>query len=194
MPPAYPELLIMRHGQTVWNRAGIMQGSRDSELTGLGRSQARELNGLLARAGLTPEHRAWVSPQGRAQATAGFALKGHFAAWTTDARLAEIHVGEFEGLTFEDAVRTHPAFADRPGHIGWQFHAPGGETYAQFRGRVQSWLDDLKQPAVVVSHGITSRVMRAVVLGLGEGELGDLPGGQGIIHRVRDGRADILAP
>ena len=104
----------------------------------------------------------------------------------------EVGVGEFEGLSFEDAVQTDPRFVDMPGPIGWQFFAPGGETFEQFHARIQSWLDALDAPAVVVTHGITSRVMRSIVLGLGFDDLSDLPGGQGMIHRVRNGVADII--
>ena len=64
-----PELLIIRHGETEWNREGIMQGHLVSPLTGRGRQQARDVATLLARLGLGPKFRAWVSPLERAQAT-----------------------------------------------------------------------------------------------------------------------------
>ncbi len=189
----YPELLIIRHGQTEWNRAGIMQGHHDSALTDLGRQQARDLNRLLAHCDLTPEHRAWVSPLGRTRATAQIALAGHFDDVIPDERLTEVCVGEIEGMTLEDAIHAHPHVFDGKGPFEWHFATREGEDFALFSGRIQAWLDELTAPAVVVTHGITSRVMRALVLGLGQGGIADLPGGQGIIHRVRDGVADILA-
>ena len=189
-----PDLLIIRHGETEWNRSGIMQGHGDSALTQKGRQQAQSLNALLATAELTDQHRAWCSPLGRARETADIALAGHFTTWTEDARLKEINVGEFEGMTFEDAIQSDPRFVDLPGPVGWQFHAPGGESYAEFHRRIASWLAELQAPAVVVTHGITSRVMRAIALGLEFNDLGNLPGGQGIIHRVRNRVADIVGP
>ena len=188
----YPEILIMRHGETEWNRAGIMQGQMDSALTDKGRVQAAELAALLAGAGLTAEHRAWVSPLGRAQQTAAITLPDLFSDWTTDARLAEINVGPAQGMRFEDMLAAFPELSAHRGQIGWQFHVPGGETCDQFAGRIQSWLDELTAPAVVIAHGVTSRVLRALVLGLDD--LNEIPGGQGIVHRIRDGRADILRP
>ena len=188
----YPDLYVIRHGQTEWNRAGLMQGHHDSPLTDDGKEQAQRLHALLAGTDLPDRCRAWCSPLGRAQQTASIALRGHFDNWTTDDRLMEVGVGEFEGLSFEDAVQTDPRFVDMPGPIGWQFFAPGGETFEQFHARIQSWLDALDAPAVVVTHGITSRVMRSIVLGLGFDDLSDLPGGQGMIHRVRNGVADII--
>lgn len=188
-----PELLIIRHGETEWNRAGIMQGHGDSPLTEKGRNQAAGLRELLSKAGLTKNHRAWCSPLGRARQTAEIALAGHFETWKIDKRLMEIGVGELEGMYFEDAIQSDSRFAAMPGPVGWQFHAPGGESFSQFQGRIAAWLEELQGPAVVVTHGITSRVMRGIVLGLGKDKLGDLPGGQGMIHRIRDGVADIIS-
>ena len=71
----YPELIVIRHGQTQWNLEGRWQGHGDSPLTAKGEDQARAIGGILARAGITAEsHRAYVSPSGRARATARLAL------------------------------------------------------------------------------------------------------------------------
>ena len=43
-----PDLFILRHGETVWNRAGRMQGAWDSDLTELGCAQARAPGAVLA--------------------------------------------------------------------------------------------------------------------------------------------------
>ena len=189
-----PDLLIIRHGETEWNFQGRMQGALNSDLTPHGHAQAREVNVLLADAGLTPDHRAWCSPQGRARQTAELALAGHFDTWQTDARLSEVSVGQYEGLLFEDALAEHHQTRPQDGPFDWHFHAPGGDNWHDFQGRIAAWLSELQAPAVVVTHGITSRVMRAIALGLGRQGVQDLPGGQGIIHRIRDGKADILAP
>ena len=65
----YPALYILRHGQTVWNASGRMQGRADSPLTALGVSQAGEQGEILANEGLEG-FSAWCSPLGRAQQTA----------------------------------------------------------------------------------------------------------------------------
>ena len=189
-----PELLIIRHGETHWNFQGRMQGALNSDLTEHGQAQARGLRDLLACAGLTRDHRAWCSPQGRAQQTAGLALEGHFEHWQTDARLAEVSVGAYEGLLFEDAMAEHQTRHPHDGPFEWHFNAPGGESWDAFSGRIASWLSELETPAVIVTHGITSRVMRALVLGVGKAGVAKLPGGQGMIHRIRDGVADVIAP
>ena len=48
----YPDLLILRHGETEWNLAGRMQGAMDSPLTAKGRAQAAAQARLLARHGI----------------------------------------------------------------------------------------------------------------------------------------------
>jgi broad specificity phosphatase PhoE len=193
-PMQLPELLIIRHGQTEWNRAGLMQGHLDSPLTTLGQRQARDVATLLETVGLDPDHQAWVSPLGRAQATAKLALAGHFEDWKTDARLAEICVGPAQGMAYEDMVAEFSHLAKIKGRFGWQFDVPGGETYAEFSGRIAEWLMALDAPAVVVTHGVTSAVMRALALDVPRDNLDDLPGGQGVIHRVKNGCADMIGP
>ena len=45
MPARWPEVYLLRHGQTEWNAAGRMQGGLDSALTGEGRAQAARQGG-----------------------------------------------------------------------------------------------------------------------------------------------------
>src|SRR5688572_21431497 len=58
----FPDLYLMRHGQTEWNLAGRLQGLRDSPLTARGIAQARRQARLIADIGAAR----YSSPQGRA--------------------------------------------------------------------------------------------------------------------------------
>ena len=84
--PDYPELLILRHGETEWNREGRMQGALDSPLTYVGRAQALAQGAALRAAGIGPV-RWFSSPQGRALETAR--LASGEARVTADDRLRE---------------------------------------------------------------------------------------------------------
>ena len=62
-------LVVVRHGQTDWNKAGRMQGSSDIPLNDRGREQAHEAGRALAE-----QNEFWnylgASPLSRAQETA----------------------------------------------------------------------------------------------------------------------------
>ena len=98
--PTFPDLFILRHGQTEWNLAGRYQGSLDSPLTALGRAQARQQRQVLQSLGETLIGAdAFVSPQKRALDTAALALENIAGPDKSDPRLAEIKFGGWEGKT-----------------------------------------------------------------------------------------------
>ena len=45
----FPDLYVLRHGETEWNREGIFQGVHDSPLTAMGREQAAHQGKILDR-------------------------------------------------------------------------------------------------------------------------------------------------
>lgn len=187
----FTELYVLRHGETEWNREGRWQGVFDSPLTEKGRAQARAVGDLLRDIGVTPRtHRFFVSPQGRARETARIVL-GAEAEATTDDRLSEIGVGDWAGKRREEIISA----AGLPPGAGFLDHyrvAPGGEPFEALFARVEAFLRDLDGQAVVVTHGITSRFLRAAALGWGVDRVGELPGGQGVVHRLRGGRHETL--
>ena len=183
----YPELLILRHGETEWNRQGRMQGSLDSPLTETGRLQARQQNAVLQAFGV--EGFGWhVSPLGRAMQTAEIAGQGLTNSFSADDRLREIEMGDWTGRLRQEIEEIAPQhFAPNAPPLGWYGYAPGGETLQMLEARVAAFLGTLTAPAVVVTHGITSRVMRCLALGLPVEAFAHLEGGQGIAYRVAHG-------
>lgn len=185
--PRYPEIYVIRHGQTEWNLVGRHQGRKDSPLTELGRAQARDMGALMARelagrAGVS----AFTSPQGRARATAELVCAPAGLSPVADDRLCEIDFGAWEGLTHDEVLTRWPEtekLVAREG-FGWHFHSPGGETLADLKARARDWLAELQGPAVAVTHGVLSRVLRAQWLGLDDREMLDLPGGQGVVFHL----------
>lgn len=185
MPPL-PELFVLRHGETEWNRAGRMQGGLDSPLTDLGRAQACAMGGALAAIDVGPAtHCILSSPQGRCVATAQLAFGCDPA---TDPRLSEIAMGDWAGLTAaEIAVRW-------PGPSAEDFMAlyariPNGESFTSLAARCEALLATLDRPTIIVTHGMTSRFLRALALGLAPA---DVPGGQGVIHHLSGQVARII--
>ena len=182
-----PDLFILRHGETVWNMSGRFQGRRDSALTEVGRRQATLQRDILAAHGVA-NMAVFCSPQGRARETARL-VYGAGRAIQIDDRLQEIDFGEWEGLTrAEVAARTGDASA-----VGlWQFESPGGEDFGAISRRLISFLDDLRGPAIVVTHGTTSQVLRGLCLGLDAQKLLSLPKDHGCVYAVCDGKHTIL--
>jgi len=182
----YPDLLVLRHGQTEWNLAGRFQGRRNSDLTALGRGQAAEQNSILASHRLRyPDQIS--SPQGRAVETAQIALGS--SGFQQDIRLSEIAFGSWEGMTRSE-IKTQIS-CSYDSHL-WCFQSPGGESFAEISARVRAFMDDLRGPSIVVTHGVTSAVLRGLWLGLSEAELAALPKEQGCIYQLSDGKETTL--
>lgn len=180
-----PDLYLMRHGETRWNAQGRLQGRLDSPLTALGRQQARQQAQLLH--GI--EGQRFSSPQGRAVATAEIAFAG--APFQTDPRLVEIDIGDWSGHRAEILRERYPGmFAGH--HLAWYDRAPGGEGFAGLRQRVAAFLDEMTQPALIVTHGITLRMLCLLAMAAPLDGIAELPVEQGVVHRVRQGRHEVL--
>jgi broad specificity phosphatase PhoE len=181
-----PEIYVLRHGETGWNAEGRMQGSAlNSALTAKGRAQAARQGALMAGVDLS-EFDILVSPLGRAVETAAIALAPHVALLHTDARLVEIGVGGWAGRRRADLGITGNWVETPDGVLELYDMAPGGEGFEGLRLRCAAFLDSLVRPAVLVTHGITSRMLRHLALGAASPGLSDMPGGQGVVYHVKN--------
>lgn len=178
----FPELYVLRHAETEWNEAGRLQGGFDSALTARGNAQAQAQQQILTGRTLQG-FRAFTSPQGRAAHTAQIALQGLDLPVTQDEALREIGLGEWAGEDRKALISKHGA-AD-----GFELYAlaPGGEGFAALEERCRDFLTRLEGPAVLITHGITSRMIRLIVTGHPAHALRDMPGGQGVVFHLKDG-------
>ena len=184
----YPDIYVLRHGQTEWNREGRFQGQQDSALTELGERQAKQQGDLLRDLKLDYETvSVFCSPLQRASRTAS--LAGLTAK--PDPRLKELYFGSLEGRLKSETSHLIPDF-DKDGDLTRHFNSPDGERFETMRDRCQSFLDDLNGPAVIVAHGITSIVLRGLWLGLDRQGMGALPIGQGCIYCLNDLQETVL--
>ena len=149
------QLILVRHGQTEWNIAGIRQGHLDSRLTERGVAQAKALAQRLARERFTA---LYSSDLGRAVQTAMAIadLTGHEIV--TDARLRERHLGIFQGLNGNEILEQYPEERRMLRTMGPDYIIPGGESMRQQVERNVSYLNDLAhkhvgETIVVVTHG-----------------------------------------
>ena len=186
------DLYILRHGQTVWNAEGRLQGRGNSPLTALGLAQAARQRAILEAVNLAGVA-AFSSPQARAVETAGIAVAPLMDFVATDPRLCEIDVGDWTGrLRSEIAPPREGASEFDAEDIALYASAPGGEGLAALRARCADFLQDRRGPCLVVAHGITGRMLRAVALGLEDGAMADMAGGQGVVHHLSGGVQRLL--
>ncbi len=132
---------LIRHGQTEFNAAGRIQGARDSPLTELGVEQGKRIGARL-REIVPAEARIIASPLGRTQHTARLIREtsGLAAPIETDARLAEISLGEWDGMLRKEIRSFAPDFDAGESRWNWYFNAPGGDSYEELTDRLGGWL------------------------------------------------------
>jgi probable phosphoglycerate mutase len=163
---------IARHGETVFNAAGRIQGEAlHTPLTRAGFAQAEEMGeALRQRLGARPKLTLWASPTGRALQTLAVIAEHLELDWhgaRTDERLGEIGMGEWGGRYYRDVTAEVGDIFDSATTL-FTRPAPGGEWYDGIAHRLQNWLNDLADvpgDRLVVMHGMSSRVLRGMLTG-----------------------------
>lgn len=150
------QLILIRHGETLWNRQGRMQGQQDSPLTEFGEQQARRLGRRLAGIAFDT---LYSSDLGRAHQTACRVAEVTGHAITVDERLRERHFGVFEGLTSDELQARYAAEYERFKSRDADYVVPGGESAQQFRARTIECLREIAErhaggTVAVVTHGL----------------------------------------
>ncbi len=100
-------ILLVRHGQSVWNADGRWQGQADPPLSDLGGAQAAE---AATRIGIVDA--IYASDLMRAHHTAEIIAAGIGADVAVDARLRERHAGDWEGRTRAEIDEGWPGFLE----------------------------------------------------------------------------------
>ena len=163
------ELILIRHGETDWNRELRFQGHIDVPLNDMGHEQARRLGLRLAEESV---QYLVCSDLMRAQQTAAPAAQQLELAVATTVTLREQNFGVVEGMRAEEIQSLHPrAWED------WlQFredHAmPEGESARQFHARIMDALGSIAvahagQRVLVVTHGGVLDMVWRTARGLG---------------------------
>jgi broad specificity phosphatase PhoE len=160
------ELLLVRHGETDWNRERRFQGHADTPLNEKGREQAHALAAELAGEQIDA---VYTSDLSRARETAEIVAARLGADVVPLRELREIDVGDWEGLTWPEIEERFPEGAE-----AWHVNGAGweaGETYEQLGERIVPALLRIaeRHPSeriLVVGHGGTIRATRAYIEGV----------------------------
>lgn len=159
-------ILLIRHGETEWNAAGRIQGQTNSNLTERGLQQAH----AVARwtCANVPPTAVWPNPPtalyasdlDRTVQTAQPIADSLNIKMRLDSGLREIHFGELEGLTWEEAEARFPNLGSKLWDRAFDPNArpPGGESRMEMLHRARSAITSIaekhpKETISIVSHG-----------------------------------------
>lgn len=161
------KIYLIRHGETDWNQAGLLQGQTDIALNAQGLEQAREAAERLKE---VPFEIAFCSPLIRAKRTAETIIGDRKITLTTDERLRELNFGPWEGVD----IRTIKDAASQPFTNPGSYIPPeGAESFAQLYKRSGEFVDQVLLPlegtyetVLVVAHGGVNRSILNPVLNI----------------------------
>lgn len=161
-------LVLVRHGETVWHAENRYVGTSDVALTPHGYEQAELLADWARTAGLDA---IWVSPLSRTRETAAPAARAAELTPHVDARLRELDFGQAEGHTPAEMERLFPAAmaafrADPVAH-----YLPGGEDPRDAVERAIACFEEITQlypggRVLVVMHTTLIRLALCRLIGV----------------------------
>jgi broad specificity phosphatase PhoE len=149
-------LLLVRHGETVWNQENRWQGQADIPLSESGETQAQRLaQRLLAEK--RQIHAIYTSDLLRAARTAEIVGGALGIPPCSEEGWREMDIGRWSGLTTAEVATRYAAEWERL-RTGEDLPRGGGETFAQFQGRLVESVQRLLhrhagQQIMIVSHG-----------------------------------------
>lgn len=162
-----PTIILVRHGQTVWNAEGRYQGQLNSDLTELGKKQARN-NALKVLKAINEEPlKFFSSPLGRARETALIIcdeLSLDRDKIIFDDNVQEVDYGMFEGKTKEFCKKEYAKEFEEREKNKWSYVLAGGESYEMVTKRLNLFLERIKDEKIVilVAHAMVSRALRGI--------------------------------
>ena len=173
-------VILVRHGETAYNREEVFRGRLDVPLNDHGYTQARAAGRALARAGLVA---VWSSPLDRARETARAIAEPHGLTVLVHDGLCDLDFGDWEGLPRGEVRDRYPDLYRRWVEAPQTVEFPGGETLAGAASRAVAALNEIvahieagatggtgpaPEPAVaVVSHRVICKLLISAALGLG---------------------------
>jgi 2,3-bisphosphoglycerate-dependent phosphoglycerate mutase len=162
------ELIIVRHGETEWNKLDIIQGHLDSPLTAKGIEQAKLLAERLAAIAVDI---IYSSDLGRTHATAEIIASRCAKPIVLDSRLREKHEGIIQGNDWPTVQANYPEIYAAIKSLDPDYVPPGGESYNQFLQRIVGVITEVSRrhehlKILIVTHGGVISAFVRYVLGL----------------------------
>ena len=172
MGPIY----LIRHGETVWNRASRLQGHKDTPLTMKGVKQAQSLGFALKDVlkNKTPSF-FYSSPIGRAKQTATIIsdiIDFDVERIAYKSSLKEITFGDWDGLNMQEILAQYKTSWEKRKTDRWNTSPPNGESFREAKKRATRLLNEIdsQKYVVIVAHGSLNKVIRGCWCNLSEAE------------------------
>ena len=162
------EIILIRHGETVWNSQQRMQGHSNSDLSSVGQAQIQALGQWTKN---VPFDLIYSSDSLRAKQTAEAITQFSGHELQFDQRLREKNLGVFEGLTSEEARERHPEVFRLFKTAGSKYVIDEGESTQQLQDRALEIVNEIRikhpeERVLLVTHGGFIRVVMKHSLGL----------------------------
>lgn len=169
------EIIAVRHGQTVSNKSGILQGHLDIPLDEVGLQQAQAIALRLKNRHFDV---AYSSDLSRAMVTGEKILEFHpDLKLIPSPELREWNLGELQGQKYSDLIVKYPevmkAFQSPTGNL----QIPGGESLDDFQLRIANFMnktasENIGKRVLLISHGgAMQRILSHTFGQLGEGNI-----------------------
>jgi broad specificity phosphatase PhoE len=161
------EIILVRHGETEWNRQEIFRGRADIELSEAGAKQAELLAQYLSQVKIAA---IYSSPLRRALKTAEAIASYHSLKVKTTSGLIDLDYGKWQGLPHQEVTASYQelyaAWLKNPHRV----KIPGGESLGHVRRRAIGVVDRVigqhVGTVVLVSHRVVNKVLICALLGL----------------------------
>lgn len=162
------EIIIIRHGETEWNKTGCFQGHSDVPLSAEGRAQAAMLGENLA---VDHVDMIYASDLTRAMETAAPLAQRFGLEVISDPQLRELNFGAWEGRNFNDVNAENPNAMKNFYTDPEQADIPESEPFPEFQRRIAGRVREIVaqergKRIVIVSHGASIRILLADLLSM----------------------------
>jgi len=152
-------IILVRHGETVWNKEGRYQGHQDVALSPEGLKQAQQVAKRLAH---EPVVAVYTSDLQRAAQTAQIIAQEHGLPFFALTALRELHFGEWEGLRHEEIRARYWEIHEQWFLDPFKVRVPGGESAGELQARAKTVIQEIIKKhqtgaVVIVAHGGTIR-------------------------------------
>jgi broad specificity phosphatase PhoE len=163
-------IILVRHGETEWNRLGIFQGRSDIPLNSQGRAEALSLADALKK---EPLSTIYCSPLVRARETAQIIQQFHpFVSFVEEPGLMEMDLGDFDGMKASDWAEQFPEFREVWQKKPSSLKMPAGECLLDVQKRALGTLSRIAtqhlpgETLLVCSHNFVIISIRCLALGI----------------------------